>query len=130
MRVEVYWNIRRKVFSVRHKGKVIAHRGEIVLKNVMFVVQPAGQALVRKKKVKNIHAFVKGDLVVDLHETRQVLDSGIKTELWYNPYEVDTFVTYKDKKPVKFSTYAHLWSKQHTKGVFPRIIGIDEGINT
>ena len=52
MRVEIYFNLHKKVFSMRHKGKVIAHVCNATLKNVTYVVQPAGRARVLRDKNK------------------------------------------------------------------------------
>ena len=87
MRVEIYFNLHKKVFSMRHKGKVIAHVCKATLKDVSYVVQPAGRARVLSDKKKNVHAFVRGELV-------DGLDAGIYKEGYvsYNPYKAATFV--------------------------------------
>ena len=87
MRVEIYFNLHKKVFSMRHKGKVIAHVCKATLKDVSYVVQPAGRAKVLLEKKKNVHAFVRGELV-------DGLDAGIYKEGYvsYNPYKAATFV--------------------------------------
>ena len=62
-KIEVYRNLHKKCFSVRHKGRVVMHlqdHEQLSLTNVKFVVQPAGrarpiwyspQALIREGKV-------------------------------------------------------------------------------
>jgi len=87
MRVEIYYNLHKKVFSMRHKGKVIAHVCKATLKDASYVVQPAGRARVLRDKKKNVHAFVRGELV-------DGLDAGIYKEDYvsYNPYKAATFV--------------------------------------
>ena len=63
-KIEVYRNLHKKCFSVRHKGKVIYHlkdNEQLSLTNVKFVVQPAGRAKVLREKRKNVHAFVRGE---------------------------------------------------------------------
>lgn len=89
MRVEVYWNLNRRTFSVRHKGKVIAYRDMVMLRDVRWVVWPSGQARVRRERKKNVHAFARGtwDPVepVDL--------TGLNGKaIRYDPYKTDTFV--------------------------------------
>ena len=59
MKVEVYWNLRKKYWSVRHKGKVIKHTRCIRLRDVQWVVQPAGKERVRRENRKNVHAFAR-----------------------------------------------------------------------
>ena len=55
MRVEVYYNLHKHLFSVRHKGKDISHRYDVQLGDVTFAVQEAGRGrgkfLVKNKKM-------------------------------------------------------------------------------
>jgi hypothetical protein len=110
MSIEIYFNLHKKVFSIRHKGKVIDHATTVTVLNPKFVVQPAGRAKVLRDRVKNVHAFVRTDsqwtteklywLVeqylskVDLKDD---LPSCIPTthveRVKYNPYMADTFVS-------------------------------------
>ena len=99
MRVQVYYNLHKKRLSVRNRGKVIKHADMIVLHDVKFHVQPAGQAKVRKNKRKNVHAYIQGmkmreSVIDDAH-------TGIKSCEWqkitYNPYKHKSFVLVKDE---------------------------------
>ncbi len=90
MRVQVYYNLHKKRLSVRNRGKVIRHADIVLLENVKFHVQPAGQAKVRKNKRKNVHAYVAGDLA-----SKQGFGNGTVEEfdlVKYNPYKYDFFV--------------------------------------
>lgn len=92
MRVEVYWNLHKHVFSVRalegmEQGLVIAHVKALHLSNARFVVQPAGRAKVLREKKKNVHAFVRGEVEVSTPT------DGPGIELTYNPFKYDAFVT-------------------------------------
>tara|TARA_R100001594_G_scaffold137505_1_gene180601 strand:- start:57 stop:431 length:375 start_codon:yes stop_codon:yes gene_type:complete len=100
MRVEVYRNLHKQLWSVRalegpHKGRVIARCAELVIHGPTFHVQPAGREKVRKTRRKNVHAFVRG-----------VFDEGIATSklggyaITYNPYRHDTFVLARDGRDV------------------------------
>ncbi len=67
-KVSVYFNLHRKVFSIRAeegpcKGKVIAHADDVMLGDVSFTVSAAGRERVRREGRKNVHAFVKGKLI-------------------------------------------------------------------
>ena len=104
MSIEIYFNLHKKVFSIRHKGKVIDHATTVTVLNPKFVVQPAGRAKVLRDRVKNVHAFVRTD---SLWTTENVdtlskffpeddLSSYISTHtegVKYNPYMADTFVS-------------------------------------
>jgi hypothetical protein len=95
-RVEVYWNLHKDCFSVRalsgpDKGRVVAHTRIIDLADVTFVVRPAGRARVLAEGRKNVHAFVRGTVTASL--------DGVVTpytEVTYNPYVTDSFVSRKD----------------------------------
>lgn len=85
--VEVYRNLHRKQWSVRSKGRVRLHLKSVILRNVKFVVQPGGRARVLKDQRKNVHAFVKGQLL-ECH----YIDLSNYVEVKYNPYLADKFV--------------------------------------
>ena len=103
MKVEVYWNLTKKCFSVRHKGKVIRHVPYIALEDVEWVVQPAGNARVRRTNRKNVHAFARGYL---LHHVADDIRHRTQRPITYNPYEYTTFVNLDTKQPVLNSEYA------------------------
>jgi len=102
MRVEIYFNLHKKVFSMRHKGKVIAHVCNAMLKDVSFVVQPAGRARVLRDKKKNVHAFARGELIEQVP-----VDNYVGNVAKYNPYKAATFVD-KDDEPLYKSDIAYL----------------------
>lgn len=86
--VEVYWNLHKKCFSVRHRGVVIAHCTAIQLQGCAFVVQPKGRERVRREKKLNVHAFVRGQLA----ERSWGRLSGDVIRVSYDPYVDDTFI--------------------------------------
>ena len=93
MRVFVYWNLHKKCFSVKalegpNKGRVIAHRDTVHLKNPTFRVSQAGRARVIKEQKKNVHAGVVGFLAPSI-ETNNIASWE---EAYYNPYKTDRFV--------------------------------------
>lgn len=68
MKVFVYFNLHKKVFSVRamegeNKGRVIAHTTTVELRDAVFKVSQAGRERVLKEKRKNVHAGVQGQWV-------------------------------------------------------------------
>ena len=89
MRVDVYWNLNRRTFSVRHRGKVVAYRDMVMLQDVRWVVQPSGQARVRREQKKNVHAFARGEW--DPMEPVDLTGLNGKA-VRYDPYKHDTFV--------------------------------------
>ena len=102
MRVEIYFNLHKKVFSMRHKGIVIAHVRQATLKDVSYVVQPAGRARVLREGKKNVHAFARGEII-----DRIPLFNYRGNVAKYNPYKAATFVD-KDDEPLYKSDIAYL----------------------
>ena len=106
MRVEVYFNIRTGRPSVRalegeDKGRVILRPKSVTIQNPKFVVQPAGRKRVLKEQRKNVHAFVRGELI---HAN---LESPELQPVTYNPYKHDSFVLRENpQKKVCNGTYA------------------------
>jgi len=96
LRVEVYWNVPKKLFSVRalkglYRGLVCMHTDAILLEEVTFAVQAAGRARVLREKRKNVHAFVRGMLV----STGANVPVEVESAGWpvtYDPYRDTTFV--------------------------------------
>lgn len=95
--VEVYFNLHKRLFSVRESGRVIAHLPFIVLRDCTFAVQPAGLRRVRETGVKNVHAFVRG--AWDRNpDTPFYIATAERVR--YNPYISDTFFVVNDKQEV------------------------------
>ena len=108
MKVEVYWNLHKKCFSVRHKGKVIEHVQCITLHNVEFVVQPAGNARVRATNRKNVHAFARGHII---HYRQLDMNKMSKNYAYYDPYQYTSFVNNDTRQPVTHADYAVLTTR-------------------
>ena len=80
IKVDVYYNLHKKTFSIRCNGKVIAHRDKVTIKNPQYIVGEKGKQRVRREKSKNVHAFVRGTLMdnasvetwIDQHESMKV----------------------------------------------------------
>lgn len=124
VRVEVYKNLRNGLWSVRSTatGRVIDHRSHLYVTDAKLVVQPAGNARVRATGRKNVHAFVRGELVEGL-SLSDLLDQlhpnpVIAERVTYNPYENTTFVTHYGNKPVhradvvRLGVHVYAWLKE------------------
>jgi hypothetical protein len=104
MKCDVYLNLHKKSWSVRSRekdnyGKIYAHRKIVIIKNPIFVVNEGGRQRVLREKQKNIHAFVRGELV-SADETYAELKSfplDRATHVAYNPYQSATFVDVKSR---------------------------------
>lgn len=103
MKVDVYFNLRKKVFSIRHKGKVIKHLDKVCLKDCEFVVSEKGRQRVLREKRKNVHAVVRGTLI------KRVPDV-LKKEITYNPYVMKTFCLKSSGKSIYHAKHVKLVS--------------------
>ena len=96
-RVFVYFNLHRKLWSVRaldgpHKGRVIAHKRGVVLQGVSPRVSQAGRERVLRERKKNVHAGLVGYWVpFDTPITEHMVP------ITYNPYKYKSFVYVSDK---------------------------------
>ena len=104
-RLEVFYNLHKKIWSVRYRGVVLEHSRYVELDGVSFDVQPAGNARVRREKRKSVHAFVRGKQIMNRRKCLSRpnlidLPSNWK-EVTYNPYKHKTFVFKDTGKPVK-----------------------------
>ncbi len=79
------------------KGRVVAHRDNVLLFHTTFKVSQAGRERVLREKRKNVHAGVCGNwygmFVTDDTSLTAVKERG--ELITYNPYKYTTFV-YKD----------------------------------
>ena len=124
MRVEVYWNLHKKLFSVRalegeNKGRVIEHAYKVKLEEASFVVQPAGRERVLREGKKNVHAFVRGRLAPYIEGPRR------SYPVTYNPYKYDSFVQPETEKPVRWSPEVYMDVMLGGGRPYPRIQGVD-----
>jgi hypothetical protein len=103
-RVYVYFNLHKKVFSVRQSGRIVEHTKHVLLKDCRFLVGQAGRKKVLQEKRKNVHAGVSGYVVDHVPNVPEY-----SSELTYNPYKHETFVSKDDPcEPVDHSDYAEL----------------------
>ena len=105
MRVEVYFNLHKKTFSVRscRTGRVIHHTDKVHIANPEFVVRKAGRERVLREGKKNVHAFVRGDVTFFNLMYRPTLDT-----LTYNPYKYASFVDKQTEEAVYNASRAWL----------------------
>lgn len=78
-KVWVYWNIKKKVFSVKQKGRVLFHTRNISLRDARMVVWKSGYERCIREGKKNVHSFIVG------HISSQKLNA--KEPVMYNPYK-------------------------------------------
>lgn len=101
MKVDVYWNLHRRLFSIRSRetgsyGRVISHAPFLGLYNPRPVVSEAGRQRVIREGRKNVHAVIRGELDMDSSypgwAERFCWDDHDQTYQWmYNPYTMSDF---------------------------------------
>ena len=106
MRVEVYFNLHKHIWSVRSckTGRVMLHTDEVHIDNPTFVVRKAGRERVLREGKKNVHAFVRGDCPFYLLNPRNATLNTVT----YNPYKYVSFVDKKTEEPVYEASRAWL----------------------
>jgi hypothetical protein len=60
--VEVYRNLHRAVWSIKQGSRVVAHAEQLLLRNCTFKVLPGGLARYRVTGIRNVHAFIVGEI--------------------------------------------------------------------
>jgi hypothetical protein len=111
MKVEVYFNLHKKLFSVRSvaTGRVMFHTYEVCIDNPKFVVRKAGRDKVLRERKKNVHAFVRGDI----RYYSEILSPRL--DLSYNPYKAGHFVNKATDEPVYTASCAFMQIGDDTK---------------
>ena len=105
-KVQVYWNIRLRRYSVVDlaTGRVIPglHPESLVLQDAVFVVRRAGRERVLREGRKNVHAFVRGVLVADEPA------AAVWRAVSYNPYREGVWTDRDAHKQVVAANFARL----------------------
>ena len=102
-KIEVYFNLHKKTWSVRQSGKVVMHTDFIQVKDPQYVVSQKGNERVRREKKKNVHAFVRGYHMSEL----PLMPSQVQF-VSYNPYKNNSFVIRNTDDSICSSPYAAL----------------------
>lgn len=93
--VQVYFNLHKHLWSIRQKGKIIAHVRTVLLRNCRFHVSESGRQRVLNDRRRRVHAWVIGDLV-----EMDGADPGWSDEVSYNPYSCGHFYHRDGMSPV------------------------------
>jgi len=103
MRVYVYWNLHKHLWSVKalegpDKGRVVAHWQRVCLNDVRMHVNEAGRQRVLREKRKNVHAGLIGHWV-DIDPVSAATDRDW-TAIAYNPYLAPDFFDLYTGQPI------------------------------
>lgn len=108
----IYYNLHRKCWSVKYRGKVIAHPQNIVAIDAEFRVSEKGRQRVLREKRKSVHAYVVArSIVKDLDEGQaKMFGNAFDHPVRYNPYMFSTFVD-RFFEPIKSAET--VWMNEH-----------------
>lgn len=114
LRVYVYFNLHKKVFSIKalegaNKGRVVGYSSHVLLADAIPKVSEAGRLRVIREQRKNVHAGVVGRL-----ESLGELDV-LGEPVTYSPYMFKTFVHLHTGEPVTEQGTYYLHNKRITK---------------
>jgi hypothetical protein len=109
MKVFVYFNLHKRVFSVKalegkDKGRVIGHRTSLAIDNPVFKVSEAGRQRVIRERRKNVHAGVVGFLTAPYDWSKEDVSWE---QVFYIPYLMSSFAT-RLGKPVHKAKFAKM----------------------
>lgn len=108
-----YRNLNTGGFSIKQKGIVCERTMVFVMTNAEFRVSEAGRQRAIRDQQRNVHAYVCADSYesYELDDDRtmsigiNVLNNELFTEVTYNPFYLDSFVTADKKIPVTTSEF-------------------------
>ncbi|GJD65787.1 hypothetical protein [Methylobacterium frigidaeris] len=83
---EVYWHTRRRLWSIREGGRVVAHAPRVCLVDVTLVVKPGAVARIRLRGQREVCAWASGRRV-----PARALWGG-EEPLRFSPFRDDAFV--------------------------------------
>jgi hypothetical protein len=93
MRVKVYWNSHKSLYSVAGPwGRVMGHFAYVALNDARLHVGAAGRRKVVETGRKTVHAYIAGELV-QATPAPGISAPSIGTRIRYNPIYHETFVT-------------------------------------
>jgi hypothetical protein len=97
-KVFVYRNLHKNTFSIKclDTKRVIGYANELTIHAPVFKVSEASRQRVIRTKQKNVHAGVKGVLLL-----LECIIPPSAEEITYNPYIYDAFVWKETKEPIK-----------------------------
>ncbi|ANY85554.1 hypothetical protein BB934_45845 (plasmid) [Microvirga ossetica] len=84
LKVHVYRNLTKGVWSVRKSGRVIAHRPLIVLRDCKIRVSESGRQRAIREGQRNVHTWIEGRYCAEAI-------AGELTPIGYNPFHAPTF---------------------------------------
>jgi len=106
-KLDAYYNLHKHTFSLKEvSGRVLDHRDTVVMRDVEFVVQPAGRKRVVEQGRKNVHAFCRG------HVVREPWTWEMKRRVSYDPYKYPFFYDVQTGEKIEQASLVMLRDKK------------------
>lgn len=107
MKVQVYWNRHKKMWSVRNpRGRVIEHTTFLALHEPVFYVSQAGWRRFQRTKRRTVIAWVEGELVPAATATYHNLTGN---RVYFSPHDVPYFYRNCLREDNRVDTAAIAW---------------------
>lgn len=110
--VYIYFNLHKKTFSIRHKGKVVAHTDSVRVSDPNFKVYESGRQRVINEKRKNVHAFIVAP-IASIRGEKGNIDGW--DAITYNPYRDATFVRKENREAIHSAYEAYMYVDENKK---------------
>lgn len=113
----VYWNLHKKCFSVKQKGKVVAHTNYVELIYPSYRVSQSGRKRVLMERRKNVHAYAVGYVAKTPNTS---IFSGYGKPVRYDPYKNENFVQRENGNwaEIKNSSYCKMFIQNQKPIIF------------
>ncbi len=88
---DVYRNRTRRCWSIRERGRVVAHAQTVTLAAAVMIVRPGSRARVMRTGHREVHAWIRGTLVAH---------AGVPAKaasFHYRPFEAGHFIDESDR---------------------------------
>jgi hypothetical protein len=87
---QIYFNLRTHVWSIRQRGRVVAHAPYVVAKGCSFHVGESSRLAMVAKGQRSVHAWVTAESVETFDAIPAELPEGVE-RVTYNPYRCGSF---------------------------------------
>jgi hypothetical protein len=94
MRVQVYYNRTRRIWSIRKSGKVVRHDSELALRDCRMSVSEKARIRTVTTGRRGVHAWISGELLDAVPRQPGLV------EISYNPFKAGYFLTRAESMPV------------------------------
>lgn len=112
-KVSVYRNLHKNTYSVRDNAtkRVCMYCDHLLIRNATFSVSKAGRKRVLLERRKNVHAHVRGELLltgVEAIDAFKLKAAFNWVDVRYSPYETETFVRMPHRSAIHHSSLVYL----------------------